>query len=91
MKIYNLNDRWDLIDYLIKREGFSENRKARIILKNFINYVLKVNNNYNNYIVGFLKDNSKVMIEASLYNLMDLIDLTLEELIENNLLIETEE
>ncbi len=96
MKKYELKDAVDLFDYLTARDGLSfkkeetkEAKKARILLKNLIYYVLKVNYKYNNYVIYNL-NNNKILIESGINELTDLYNVTIEELIENKILIESE-
>ena len=95
MKKYELKDAVDLFDYLTARDGLSfkkeetkEAKKARILLKKLIYYVLKINK-YNIYII-YEFNNNNILIETAIYELTDLYDVTIEELIENKILIESE-
>ena len=95
MKKYELKDAVDLFDYLTARDGLSfkkeetkEAKKARILLKKLIYYFLKINK-YNIYII-YKFNNNNILIETAIYELTDLYDVTIEELIENKILIESE-
>jgi len=84
MKIYTTQNNSEVIEYLQKRDNLNMHQKKQV-LKVF-NYCYKNDRKYT--FIEYMVEGVTILINTFIYDFIDLYDVTIKELINNNILVE---